>query len=298
MMQHSAFHEIKGFFLRGSALSRLIALNIAVFVLISILRVLLFLFNEPVLRDALSEWLGVSSNFYVIALRPWTLITYMFLHYDLFHIFFNMIVLYVVGRLFSDFIGSDRLIPTYLFGGIAGALFYVIAFNIFPAFSDVVSYSIAIGASASVLSIFVAIAAYMPNYRLPLFLIGSIRLKYIAIFFVVIDIISIDQGNPGGHLAHLGGACWGFVYASLLRKRLDPARGFGKWIDAAGHLVSRKPRLRVEYHRDRPLSDEEYNDIRAEERKRMDEILDKISKAGYDSLTSEEKRFLFKFGEK
>ncbi len=292
------FQEIKNFFVRVSTLSRIIGINIFIFLVVSVFRVIFFLTNEPQLSEGIGNWFGISSNLHVVLQRPWTLVTYMFLHFDFLHILFNMIVLYVGGRLFSDFIGATRLLPTYLFGGVAGASFYVFSFNIFPAFQDVVAFSLAIGASASVLAIFVAVAVYMPNYQLPLLLLGRIRLKYIALFFVVLDVISIDKGNPGGHLAHLGGASWGFVYASMLKSGKDPARIAGKWFEAIGRVFSTKPRFKVEYHRDRPLTDEDYNDIRAEERKKMDSILDKISHSGYDSLTSEEKKFLFRMGNK
>ena len=290
--------EIKNFFIRGSTLSRIIGVNILIFLVVSVFRVIFFLSNEPQLSEGIGHWFGISSNLHVLLQRPWTVITYMFLHFDFLHILFNMIVLYVGGRLFSDFIGSARLLPTYLFGGVAGAAFYVLSFNLFPVFREVVAFSLAIGASASVLAIFVAVAVYMPNYQLPLLLLGRIRLKYIALFFVVLDVISIDKGNPGGHLAHLGGAFWGFFYASMLKAGKDPARSAGKWFEAFGRVFSSKPRFRVEYHRDRPLTDEEYNDIKAEERKKMDLILDKISQSGYDSLTREEKKFLFKMGDK
>ncbi len=295
-MQPSLFNEIKRFFLQGTVLSKLIGLNLLVFLFASIMRVLFFLLNVPVLTDLIGQWFGISSNMYVVVYRPWTILTYMFLHFDLLHIFFNMVVLYVGGRLFSDFIGQDRLVATYLLGGIAGALMFVLSYNIFPVFQEVKSMSLAIGASASVLSIFVAIAVYMPNYQLPLLLIGSIRLKYIALFFVVIDIISIDQGNPGGHLAHLGGACWGFFYANLLKSGKDPARTIGLWLEAIAGLFRRKPKFKVEYSRERPLTDDDYNDFKAEERKKMDRILDKISQSGYDSLSKDEKNFLFRMG--
>ncbi len=295
-MQPSLLNEIKRFFLQGTVLSRLIGINLLVFLLASVMRVLFFLVNGPVLTDIIGQWFGISSNMYVVVLRPWTMLTYMFLHFDLLHIFFNMVVLYVGGRLFSDFIGQDRLVATYLLGGIAGALMFVISYNIFPVFQEVKSMSLAIGASASVLSIFVAVAVYMPNYQLPLLLIGRIRLKYIALFFVVIDIISIDQGNPGGHLAHLGGACWGFFYAHLIKSGKDPARTIGLWLEAIAGLFRRKPAFKVEYSRERPLTDDDYNDFKAEERKKMDRILDKISHSGYDSLSKDEKNFLFRMG--
>lgn len=297
-MRQSIFEEIKQFFIRGSVLSRLIGINVAIFVLINLLRVLFFLWNAGGLSEAMTHWLGISSNIHVILHRPWTLFTYMFLHIEFFHILFNMIVLYVGGRLFSDFIGQDRLTATYLLGGLAGAVFYIAAFNIFPVFQDVVAFAVAIGASASVLAIFIAIAVYMPNYQLPLLLLGRIRLKYIAIFFVVLDVISIDKGNPGGHLAHLGGALWGFIYASMLKSGKDPALVIGFYLSKFGRLFQKKPRLRVEYTSKRPVTDDEYNRDRADHQKRIDKILDKISKSGYDSLTKEEKEILFRSGDK
>ncbi len=295
-MQPSVFQEIKSFFIKGSVLARLIGVNILIFIVINLIRVFFFLWNIDGAGSALGEWLGISSNIHVVLHRPWTLITYMFLHFEFFHILFNMVVLYVGGRLFSDFIGQDRLTATYILGGLWGALFYIVSFNIFPAFENVVAFSLAIGASASVLAIFVAIAVYMPDYQLPLVLLGRIRLKYIAIFFVVLDLISIDQGNPGGHLAHLGGAMWGFIYGSLLKKGKDPALVIGFYLDRFARIFKKKPRFRVEYTRGRPLDDDEYNQQRAKKQKQIDLILDKISKSGYDSLTKEEKELLFKAG--
>lgn len=297
-MQQALFAEIRHFFLKGSVLARLIGINVAVFILISLFRVFFFLWNIEGAGDALTHWLGVSSNVHVVLHRPWTLITYMFLHLEFFHILFNMVVLYVGGRLFSDFIGADRLTATYLVGGLFGALFYVASFNIFPAFQDVRAYAVALGASASVLAVFIAIATYMPNYQLPLLLLGRIRLKYIALFFVILDVISIDKGNPGGHLAHLGGALWGFLYASMLKKGKDPALVIGFYLGKLGGIFRRKPRFTVEYNRERAPTDEEYNRQRAEHRERIDHILDKISHSGYESLTKEEKDILFKMGDK
>ncbi|MFO7977749.1 MAG: rhomboid family intramembrane serine protease [Bacteroidales bacterium] len=297
-MQTGIWDEIKAFFLKGSVLARLIGINIAVFILVSLIRVILYLANAPAVAEALPLWLGIPSNLHVIILRPWTLVTYMFLHFEFFHILFNMIVLYVGGRLFSEFIGPNRLTGTYLLGGIAGALVFVISFNLFPVFEPVVNVAVAIGASASVLAIFVAIATYAPNHHLHLLLVGRVKLKYIAIFFVVIDLISIDQGNPGGHLAHLGGAFWGFLYARMLRHGQDPALQIGAWINALGGVFKPRPRMRVEYRAPRPKSDDEYNRERLQHQQRIDEILEKISRRGYESLSREEKELLFREGNK
>jgi membrane associated rhomboid family serine protease len=297
-MRTSILDEIKDFFVRGSVLSRLIGINVAVFIIIGIMRVLFFLAGAPPIQAWVINWFGVPSNFQTLLIRPWTLLTYMFLHLDFFHIFFNMLMLYIGGRLFRDFLGQHRMTGTYILGGLFGAAFFIIAYNIFPAFVEVRSMAVAIGASASVLAIFIAIAVYMPNYQLPLLIIGRIPLKYIAVFFVVIDLLRIDQGNAGGHLAHLGGALWGFTYIVLLRKGYDPGRHLTAWVSALGNVFRPKPRMRVEYRNTRPLNDDEYNRVRVENQKRMDKILDKISKSGYDSLTSEEKEILFKLSNK
>lgn len=296
---HPLLEEIRQFFGRGSILARLIGINVAVFVLVSFVRVLFFLANLPSAYDGIINWFGVPSSTATLLVRPWTLFSYMFLHFDLFHIFFNMLMLYIGGRLFRDFLGENRLVGTYIWGGLAGALFFIAAYNFFPVFYPVKQMAVAIGASASVLAIFIAIATYMPNYRLHLIILGPVRLKYIAIVFVVLDIISIDKGNSGGHLAHLGGALWGFLYIGMLKKGKDPGKWLSSWVSALGSLFRRKPRMRVEhFNTTKPLSDEEYNRRRVENQKKMDAILDKISKYGYDSLTSDEKDLLFRMSDK
>lgn len=297
-MKTGIFEELKQFFLKGTVLSRLIMLNLGVFVLVNFVRLVFFLWNVQGAGDVLTNWLGVSSNPVVFLSRPWSLLTYMFLHFDFFHLIFNMIMLFVGGRLFSDFIGAGRLTATYILGGLFGALFFILAFNLFPVFKDVKSVAVALGASASVLAIFIAIAVYMPDFELPLLLLGRIKLKYIALVFVLIDILSIERGNPGGHIAHLGGAFWGFVYAKMLLSGKDPARGISRWIKSTGSIFSRKGKMRVNYSQGRPLSDEEYNNQRLDYQKEIDRILDKISQSGYESLSSKEKETLFKMGGK
>ena len=290
--------DVKHFFLKGSMLSRLIMINLGVFVLVNFVRLIFFLWNVQGAGEVMTAWLGISSNPMVILTRPWTLLSYMFLHFDFFHILFNMIMLYVGGRLFIDFIGVGKLTATYILGGLSGALFFILSFNLFPVFFDVRSVAVALGASASVLAVFIAISAYMPNFELPLLLLGRIKLKYIAVVFVVIDLLSIERGNPGGHIAHLGGAFWGFMYAKMLLSGKDPIKGISRLIKSVGSFFSVKPRMRVKYNKSRPLTDEEYNERRADRQKEIDKILDKISQSGYDSLTSKEKELLFKAGEK
>ncbi len=242
--------------------------------------------------------LALPASWQLLAARPWTIITYMFLHEGFFHILFNLIMLYFGGILFTEYLGEKRLLWTYLAGGITGGLFYIVSFNIFPAFAQVKDISMALGASASVLAIIVAIATYVPDLTIQLLLFGRVKLKYVAIVFVAIDLLSIQSGNPGGHIAHLGGAFWGFIYAYTLKNGTDLFRFL--------HLSSYKSTFKTrkksksEYHQEfkRPLSDEEYNAQKVKRQQKIDSILDKISKSGYSSLSKEEKEFLFKNSKK
>jgi membrane associated rhomboid family serine protease len=276
-------------------------INIAVFILINIAHLFYWLFTihtelsyvEGASR--ITYWLAVPSNINSLLERPWTLLTYMFVQENFFHIFFNMIVLYFGGKIFTEFMSSSRLVSTYLAGGIFGALFFIAAYNIFPVFRADVSISVALGASASVLAILIAAATYAPNYSVVLLLIGRIKLKYLAIVLVIIDVLSINKGNPGGHIAHLGGALWGFVSILAYHKGFKGLR-WKLWyriINFFGRLNRRKYTPFTEIHPEKPLTDDAYNRVRAEKQKKIDDILEKISRSGYDSLTKEEKEFLF-----
>ena len=201
-------------------------------------------------------------------------------------------MLYYGGQIFLQFFSQKQLLLTYIFGGLVGALFFILAFNAFPVFENTKTYAFALGSSASVLSILIAAATYQPEYRLNLFLLGQVKMKWIAIIFVVIDLLSIPKGNSGGHIAHLGGALWGFLYAYLLKKDFD------------FYLIfKRKARIKVKtrnahnYHQ-RPKTDEQYNAERAQEQEETDKILEKIAKNGYSSLSEKEKEFLFRQSKK
>ncbi len=295
-MHGSIFQEIKNYFLQGTILSRLIFINIAIFIVANLINLVFFLMARGPESQAILYWLGISSNPEIIIARPWTIITYMFTHLGFFHILFNMIVFYVGGRLFCQYIGYKRLLGTYIIGGLVGGLFFILSYNFFPAFREYADLSVAIGASASVMAVFIAVATYMPNFQLPLILLGRVRLKYIALFFIIIDLISIDKGNSGGHIAHLGGALWGFLYVLMLKGGHDFGIFFNTLLNKIQSSFKPKPKMRVHYGKEKPLSDEEYNKKKIENQKKIDNILDKISKHGYDSLTKEEKELLFKVG--
>jgi membrane associated rhomboid family serine protease len=281
--------QLRSFFASKSFLSRIIFANIALWLAMLLLDVLGFLFmlGQGEAESFMYSIFALSSDVSTVLHRPWTVFTYMFLHSGFFHLLFNMLMLYVGGILYSQYLGQKKLMTTYFASGLAGGVLFILAWNIFPVFSDSTAY--AVGASAAVLGVFVAVATYMPNYSVSLLLIGNVKLKYIAIALVVIDFLSIGKGNSGGHIAHLGGALYGFLSVYLPRKVKMP-----KHKNIFKKVTINKKKTENTFKAERPLSDEEYNRRRAEEQKRIDDILDKISKYGYERLTKEEKEFLFK----
>jgi membrane associated rhomboid family serine protease len=296
----SPLDGLKRFFTGKSMLSILIIINIAVFLIINLISLYCVLFNINQYHfgvkgsTIVGYWFSVPSNLDLLINRPWTLVTYMFLHEKLWHLFFNMVMLYFGGVIFKEYLGSRKLLITYLFGGLTGAAFYIASYNYFPAFVNDVPISVALGASASVLAIIVAIASYIPNYNVRLFFIGQVKFKWIAIVFVIMDLLSIKQGdNSGGHLAHLGGAFFGFVYILALKKGLIITQFWAP----IKKLFKPKPKMRATYSK-KPLTDDEFNYQRKIHQQRIDEILDKIKKSGYESLSKEDKELLFKESKK
>ncbi len=286
----------------SSLLMRFIYINIAVFVVLSLSRVISLLFVGSV--DSFIQWVELPSVFYEFLRRPWTLITYMFSHYDVWHILFNMLWLYWLGRIFLEFFTPRQLGGLYVLGGIGGAVLYLVCFNLIPHLAS--RHSMLLGASASVLAIVVAIAIYRPDYPLSLFFFGSIPLKWIALITVFIDIISIDV-NMGGHIAHLGGALVGLWFGVAIKRGHDITSWINRCIDAVVMLFN-KPKLKsasnqdvkrgpsFNYHQstshasDNDKSRKIVGDL---DEARLDEILGKLKQSGYAALTDEEREFLF-----
>jgi hypothetical protein len=207
-----------------------------------------------------------------------------------------MLWLYWFGRIFLEYLDQKKLVAVYLLGGISGAIVYILSFNIFPAFTGVVAESVAIGASASVMAVVIAIAAYVPDYTVQLFLFGRIKIKYMALAIFVLTSIMDFSVNSGGKLAHIGGAFFGYFYTINLRQGRDIGKGFNRVIDFFVTLF--KPRKKLKVTHKKAATEYEYNKIKTEHQTRINSILDKISKGGYDSLTKEEKETLFKESQK
>lgn len=288
--------DIKRTFKEGSSLTRLIYINLGVFLLVQIIGVVFYLSGQI---NVIPDWLSVPSNISDILKKPWTPITYMFLHTGFIHLLFNILGLYWFGKLFLYRLDGSQLLSVYLLGGLLGAIFYVISYNIFPVFESV--NGLLLGASASVFAILVAIAFYDPNNEIHLSFIGTFQLKYVALFYVLLSVIGISASNPGGNIAHLGGAAWGWLYIFQLRKGKDIGAGLVRFLDKISisiqNLFKPKNNLKVTF-KQTPRDDHEYNRLKKMEQEEVNRILEKIAKSGYDSLSKGEKEILFRQGKK
>lgn len=285
--------DLKEIFRRGNIYLQLIYINVAVFILTTFTEVILQLFNRSM--AGVFEWLELPASLSRFFLQPWSILTYMFMHAGWMHILFNMLWLYWFGALFLNFFSAKHLRGVYILGGICGGVFYLAAYNIFPYFRPLVEYSFMVGASASVLAIVTATAYREPNYPIRLFLLGTLRLKYLALIVIGMDLLFITSNNAGGHIAHLGGALAGLAFAAGLSKGRDMTTWINKALDALASLFSlkkRKPKMKVRYGADRN-KDYDYNARKKAQSEEIDRILDKLKKSGYESLTTAEKKSLF-----
>lgn len=304
--QPSILEELKYKYQYGGAHIRLIFVNVAIFIILSF--ALFFdklLFKGLGTSSIMSFFVG-SSDIHVLIKRPWTVVSNIFVHYKILHIFFNMIFLNIFGGIVRDLIGNSKIVPIYFISGIFGFFIFVLAYNFIPAFSELGGVEIC-GASGAVMGLTFAAVALSPNYEIRLMFLGSVKIKWIAIFYIFIDILSIQGDNAGGSFAHLGGALMGFLYIRLLQNGHDLAKPFYWLEDFYVKMKTPKPKIKVahkkeekvtagakEYHTQKTKEKYAY---KSEKQEKLDEILDKINKSGYDSLSSEEKSFLFKISQ-
>lgn len=276
---------------------RLIFINAGIFIVTTLVSVFLQLFNRSI--PQLFDLFELPASFERLISQPWSIITYMFMHAGFMHILFNMLWLYWFGSLFLYFFSAKHLRGLYILGGIFGGLLYMIAYNVFPFFSQVIETTTLVGASASVLAIVAATAYREPNYRVQLFLFGTVRLKYLALIVIGSDLLFITSENAGGHLAHLGGALGGVLFAFCLAKGIDLTSWINKLLDGIVSIFcikswKRKPKMKVEYNNSfNRKQDYNYNAQKKAQSDEVDRILEKLKKSGYDSLTTEEKKNLF-----
>jgi membrane associated rhomboid family serine protease len=289
--------QIKQQFRSGDNLMRLIYINVAVFVAFLILNMISFLVtgNAETFAYYARTWLALPSDPIQFITRPWTIVTYMFLHAGFWHILWNMLILFFSGKIFLEYVGDRRLLTVFLYGGIAGGMLFFILYNISPAFSTGVPL---VGASAGVVAVLVAAATYVPNMPVRLFFLLEVKFWIVAALAVVSYIAGVTGNNSGGHLAHLGGAVVGYIFVQQLRKGNDWSIGLYNLLNRIGGWFERKPKVRKVYSNAGSKSARKTAGPSQNDQERIDEILDKISKSGYEKLTKEEKEFLFKFGKK
>jgi membrane associated rhomboid family serine protease len=285
------------------ALSLLIFVNVGFWFFLALVKLGGFL-SEPagsggdlIWLNSVLQWVSVPAYIPNLLLKPWTIFTYMFVQEGLWHLFFNMIWLFWFGKIFIEFMPGNKIYIIYLIGGISGALTFILAYNFFPVFQDTIQLSTTIGASASVLAITIATAVLVPDYTVNLLFVGSVKIKYIALFTVILDVLMIRSGNAGGHFAHIGGAVSGALFIMFIRKDIAKRLGLLKIIALLSDPFKRKPMRKV-YSKGKPLSDEEYNRQKVLKQQKIDHILDKISRSGYSSLSAEEKDILFNSSKK
>jgi len=296
------FTEIRRRFSYGSIVVRYIYINVAIFVALRLAMVALQLFDKPA---QFLDYVELPASLTLLAQRPWTLLTYMFVHIDFLHILFNMLWLWWFGNIFLSYLSGRQFGGLYILGGLMGAVFFVTAYNIFPLFSI---NSVLMGASASVMAVVFAIAFYRKDLEINLLLIGRIRLVWLALGALLIDILAITSENAGGHIAHIGGAMIGVIFASLYARGKDITVFPNRIIDLIVNLFRRKkPVFRVHRQKTastsgtagkRPETDYEYRQRKNEENAVIDRILDKLKHSGYESLSAEEKRKLFEASRK
>ena len=275
-------------YLTGNIVEKIIFINIVVFILSFLIKTLSLLFEFE--GDIIVNWFALKPGFNSLLGKPWTLFSYGFLHSGFFHILFNLLVLYYIGNIFLDFLNRKQFLTYYFLGIIVGGIFYILSYNYLPALQN--QETVLVGASAGVTAVLVGIASHIPQYALRFQFIGNIKLLYIALVFVVLDIIQIPIGNAGGHIAHLGGALIGF----LLTRQLEQGKNIINWIDNTFQSKREKP-LKTVYKNKQTARPSNSNKSESQQ-VQIDRILDKISKSGYETLSKEEKDFLFNVGKK
>lgn len=305
-MLTSIWEDMKRQFNHGNMITRIILINVVFFVLANIANLLITVFggfeHNTIFDNTVVKYFAIHKDLFFTLTHPWVIFTHMFFHIGFMHILFNMLFLYWFGRIVGDFIGNHRILPIYLMGGLFGALFYLLSANFVPVGEK------ALGASAAVMAFVVASGVLSPDYRMNLILIGEVKLKYIVAVLVFLDLIGIaNMGNTGGHFAHLGGAAFGWLYVSQLRNGNDWAEPVNRWLTILSNYFSnifksksKGPRM-VYKNTDKKRaqgSSKSDRDKPAVHQERLDEILDKIKQKGYESLSAEEKEFLFNASKK
>jgi len=272
---------------------KLILINVICFVLPLFLKTLFYLFNIP--SNVMIGWFELSAEWSDLLFKPWTIFTYSFMHSGFFHLFWNMYLLYFASRLFLNLFSPRTFFNVYFLGVLLGGLTFMLSYSVFPAFQY--ASPIMVGASAGVMAVLIFMATYSPDLEVRI-IFFNVKLRYLGIAFVLLDVIQIPYGNAGGHLAHLGGAALGYLYVKRLDQGVDIGLPFENFTNRVLNLFKKQSKLKTVHKR--KASSNSKNKVTTQEvdQSKIDSILDKISKSGYDSLTQKEKDFLFQAGKK
>jgi len=284
-----------------NSLVKIILINTAVFLVLLLAKIILTLSQSAHIYSWIMGLLQLPASTIDFAYRPWTLITYFFTHDDIFHILFNMLFLYWFGKLVDEYLGAKRVIALYLLGGIFGGVIYIVIYNMLPYFQPHLEQSKMLGASAAAFAVAVGASTLLPNYTFNLIFLGPIRIKFIALFYIILSLAQTVGPNAGGNLAHLGGALVGYVFIKLLQNGTDLGKPLYAVMNGWSRLFRKRPAMQVTYREKQVYrSTSVYSSasssatIEMPNQTEIDTILDKISKSGYESLTKEEKQKLFK----
>ncbi len=285
------------FFYQSDILSRLIWVNIIVFALDWFFGSMLTLFEIEGIGMQIYKLLAVPSDIGTLITRPWTIFTYMFMHAGFFHLFWNMYIFYWFGEILIGVLGKKRFLPLYIFCGLAGALVYISAYNIFPLLTSR-GDGFMVGASAAVMGIVMGAAAIMPNVEIRLLFLGNIRLLYIALAILLLSSIDITGSNAGGSFAHFGGAAMGYWLIKAYKEGNDKLIGLLNYWNVITSWFYKRNSSKVKVRYRNTTLNKKSKEIDSDRQGKLDKILDKISKSGYDSLSAEEKDFLFRISRK
>ena len=296
-MQRSISDEIKYQWKYGGVHIKLIGINLAVFLFIGILIVfgrLIYGEANNLVIPIVNEIFTLNGNFTGFIKRPWGLFTSIFSHFDLFHFLFNMIFLYFASLMFLRYFSSSRLLYTYILGGLLGGIFQIVAYSVFPALQGISTY--VVGASGSVMAIFMAVAFYRPMEEIFLFGILRVKLIILALVFILMDLFRLGTMDNVAHFAHLGGIVFGIWSIQKLNHPNNIITWAQRSIENIKRSFKNEPKMKVRKggnKKPHTRTDDEYKAYQKAKQDQIDAILDKISKSGYDSLTKKEKEILF-----
>lgn len=294
--------NIRSRFTSADMTMKLIFINAGVYILLAFLQVFgkITGFHSLII----DQWFSLPSDWHLVLTHPWTLITYSFIHANFLHLLFNMLWLYFFGPLFEYIYSARSMVGLYILGELFGAVFFILMYNTIPYYMT--NYAFLLGASAAILALVIAVATAQPNRVIRLFFIGDVKFKYVAIGLILMDVLLLTDNNGGGHLAHLGGALAGYLFAIYMKKGRDITSWINTIIDRLVNitkLFKHTPHIKVSrggkfdktgqtvYNKHK--EDQDYNKQKKESEASLDKILDKVRKSGYNNLNEKEKKQLF-----